>query len=119
MRTILGMHLVIIQTLDCIFFSVVQGYHNYCHLAWGSNITAGHKSHLLQKKAVRIADHRHFLAHTEPICKRLRIVKIVDMFQISIWKFYYKLIQFNSIQFNSLLQTKVHIQVHIYIYINK
>ena len=41
--------------------------------------------------AVRIVDHRHFLAYTEPICKRLRIVKIVDMFQISIWKFYYKL----------------------------
>ena len=31
-------------------------------------------------------------AHTEPICKRLRIAKIVDMFQISIWKFYYTLI---------------------------
>ena len=57
---------------------------HYCHLAWGSNITAGHKLHLLQKKAVRIVDHRHFLAHTEPICKRLRIVKIVDMFQTSI-----------------------------------
>ena len=66
-------------------------YFNYCHLAWGSNITAGHKLHLLQKKAVRIVDHRHFLAHTELICKRLRIVKIVDMFQTSIWKFYYKL----------------------------
>ena len=32
------------------------------------------------------------LAHTEPICKRLRIAKIDDMFQISIWKFYYTLI---------------------------
>ena len=57
----------------------------------GSNRTAGHKLHLLQKKAVRIVDHRHFLAHTELICKRLRIVKIVDMFQISRWKLYYKL----------------------------
>ena len=37
----------------------------------GSNITAGHKLHLLQKKAVRIVDRRHFLALTEPICKKI------------------------------------------------
>ena len=46
---------------------------NYCHLAWGSIIIAGHKLHLLQKNAVRIVDHRHSLAHTEPTCKRLTI----------------------------------------------
>ena len=64
--------------------SLILPHFNYCHLAWGSNITAGHKLHLLQKKAVRIVDHRHFLAHTEPIYKRLRIIKIVDMFQFLI-----------------------------------
>ena len=79
------------DVLLTIYNSLNLPHFNYCHLAWSSNITAGHKLHLLQKKAVRIVDHRHFLAHTEPICKRLRIVKIVDMFQISIWKFYYKL----------------------------
>ena len=72
------------DVLLTIYNSLILPHFNYCHLAWGSNITAGHKLHLLQKKAVRIVDHRHFLAHTEPICKRLRIVKIVDMFQISI-----------------------------------
>ena len=79
------------DVLLTIYNSLILPHFNYCHLAWGSNITAGHKLHLLQKKTVRIVDHRHFLAHTEPICKGLRIVKIVDMFQISIWKFYYKL----------------------------
>ena len=64
-----------------IYNSLILPHFNYCHLAWGSNITAGHKLHLLQKKAVRIVDHRHFIAHTEPICKRLRIVKIVGMFK--------------------------------------
>ena len=72
------------DVLLTIYNSLILPHFNYCHLAWGSNITAGHKLHLLQKKAVRIVDHRHFLAHTELICKRLRIVKIVDMFQISI-----------------------------------
>ena len=67
-----------------IYNSLSLPYLNYCHLAWDSNITAGHKLHLLQMQAVRIVDHRHFFAQTEPICKRLRIVKIVDIFQILI-----------------------------------
>ena len=57
--------------LGLIISSNMKWKKTYC-----SNITAGHKLHLLQKKAVRIVDHRHVLAHTEPICKRLRIVKI-------------------------------------------
>ena len=55
------------DVLLTIYNSLILPHFNYCHLAWGSNITAGHKLHLLQKKAVRIVDHRHFLAHTEPI----------------------------------------------------
>ena len=77
------------DVLLTIYNRLIFPHFSYCHLAWGSNITAGHKLHLLQKKAVRIRDHEHFLAHTEPICKKLRIVKIVDMFQNSIWKFHY------------------------------
>ena len=79
------------DVLLTIYNSLILPHFDYCHLAWRSNIIAGHKLHLLQKKAVRIVDHRHFLSNTEPICKRLRIIKIVDMLQISMWKFYYKL----------------------------
>ena len=32
-----------------------------------------------------------FVAHTEPICKYLQLLKVTDMFRFSIWKFYYKL----------------------------
>ena len=64
---------------------------NYCLLAWGSNKKAGHKLHLLQKKALRIIHGSHYIAHTEPICKILQVVKLTDMFRISAWKFYYKL----------------------------
>ena len=80
-----------VDVLLTIYNSLILPHFNFCHLAWGYKIIAGHKLHLLCMKAVRIVDHRHFLAHTEPICKKVRIVKIVDMFQISIWKLYYKL----------------------------
>ena len=64
---------------------------NSCLLAWGSNIKARHKLHLLQKK-LRIIDGSHI---TLPILnqsvKKLQVVKLTDMFRISAWKFYYKL----------------------------
>ena len=52
------------DVLLTIYNSLIFPHFNYCHLARGSKIIAGHKLHLLQKKAVRIVDHRHFLAHT-------------------------------------------------------
>ena len=51
--------------------ALIMPHFNYCLLAWGSNIKAGHKLHLLQKKALRIIDGSHYIAHTEPICKKL------------------------------------------------
>ena len=64
---------------------------HYCLLAWGSIIKNGHKLHLLQKKAVRNINNSHYIAHANPIFKKLHMVKVTDMFRITIWKFYYKL----------------------------
>ena len=64
---------------------------HYCLLVWGSNVKDGHKLHLLQKKAIRVISNSHYIAHTEPICKRLHTLKVSDMFRLAIWKFYYKL----------------------------
>ena len=56
-----------------------------------SVVKENHSLHLLQKKALRIITNSDYLAHTEPLCKRLRILKISDMFSVALWKFYYKL----------------------------
>ena len=55
---------------------------NYCHLVWSCNIHEEHMIHLLQKKALRIITNSYFIAHSEPLCKRLRVVKVIDMFEI-------------------------------------
>ena len=41
---------------------------------------------------MRIIDNSHYIAHTEPICKVHRILKVSDLFSIALWKFYNKLI---------------------------
>ena len=82
---------------------------HYCLLAWGSTINNGHKFHLLQKKAIRIINNSHYIAHTDPIFKKLHMVKVTDMFRIAIWKLYYKLINnllppyFNYMKHNLLV----------------
>ena len=38
----------------------------------------------MQKKAVRIITHSNYIAHTEPLCKQYRIIKLTDIFSLAI-----------------------------------
>ena len=58
---------------------------------WGATISDGNLLHRLQKKALRLISSSNYIAHTEPICKKMFLLKLTDMFPIAVWKFYYKL----------------------------
>ena len=79
------------EVLLTIYNSLIVPHFNYCLLAWGLKVVEGHSIHLFQKKALRIITDNDFIAHSEPICKQLHLVKVTDMYKIAIWKFYYKL----------------------------
>ena len=79
---------LVLQTL---YNTLIPPYFNYCILVWGATINEGNPLHLLQKKALRLISNSNYIAHTEPICKNLRLLKLTDMFSIAVWKFYYKL----------------------------
>ena len=79
------------SVLITIYNTLILPHFHYCLLLWGSVVKENHSLHLLQKKALRIITNSDYLAHTEPLCKRLRILKISDMFSVALWKFYYKL----------------------------
>ena len=49
-------------------------------------------SHLLQKRALRIVKNTDYVAHSEPMCKGQRLLKMPDMFRFTLWMFYFKLI---------------------------
>ena len=44
------------------------------------------------RKIIRIITNEDCIAHSEPICKRLNLLQVTGMFGLTIWKFYYKLI---------------------------
>ena len=79
------------SVLLLLYNTLVVSHFNYCLLIWGSKITNGHSLHKLQKKALRIINNCDYVAHTEPICKTLSLLKVTDMFVIAVWKFYFKL----------------------------
>ena len=79
------------SVLVTIYNTLVPPHFHYCLLLWGSVVKENHSLHLLQKKALRIITNSDYLAHTEPIRKKLRILKISDMFSVALWEFYYKL----------------------------
>ena len=73
------------------YTTLIVPHLQYCLILWGSGIKENHPLHLLQKKALRIITNSHYIAHSEPIFKAVRCLKITDMFSVAIWKFYFKL----------------------------
>ena len=57
---------------------------SYCILIWGSRIDGNHRLLLLQKKAVRIITNQDYIAHIEPLCKLLNVLKVSDLFVCSL-----------------------------------
>ena len=56
--------------LHTIYNTLIMPHNSYCLLNWGSKIHIGHRLLLLQKKALRMIDDSHYIAHTEPKCKK-------------------------------------------------
>ena len=52
-------------------------------LLWGSVNKKKHSLHLLQKKALPKFTNSDYVAHTELICKKLKILKFLDMFSVA------------------------------------
>ena len=79
------------EILLTLYNTLILPHLSYCILVWGSNIKNNHPLLLLQKKAVRNIANEDYIAHSEPLCKSLNILKVPDIFTCSLWKFYYKL----------------------------
>lgn len=68
---------------------MILPYLTYGIINWGHLWSRLEKT---QKKAVRTVAKAKFNAHTEPLMKRLKILKIKDLYDNSLYKFYHRLI---------------------------
>ena len=73
--------------LKTIYSALVQPHLNYGILLWGKNIKRILK---LQKWALRAITSSKFNAHTDPLFIELKLLKVQDIYKLSILKFFYK-----------------------------
>ena len=77
--------------LRMLYNSLILPHLSYEILTWGAKTIGDDKLQLIQKRCIRIISNSSYIAHTEPICKDLRIINSPDMHSVAMWKFYYKL----------------------------
>ena len=79
------------KSLFMIYNSFILSYISYCNIVWGnSNKLNIDKIFRLQKKALRICTHSHYIAHTDPIFYNLKTLKIDDIHTFQTAIFMYK-----------------------------
>ena len=76
-------------TLKLLYNSLIVPHLQYGILTWGFQNTRISK---LQKRAMRIITCSKYNAHTAPIFKDLKLLKLDDIFKLSLLKFNYKLV---------------------------
>ena len=76
------------EVLLTLYNSLFLPYLNYGMLSWKSKLKEVIK---LQKKVVRIISGARYNAHTEPIFKKLNLLKVSDLYLLHAYKFCYKL----------------------------
>ena len=77
-----------LSTLKLLYNSLILPHLQYVILSWGFEHSRVFK---LQKRGVRIISLSKYNAHTEPIFKKLKMLKLEDIFNLSLLKFQYKL----------------------------
>ena len=70
-----------------IYNSLILSQLHYGILCWGFY---GKKLFKMQKKAVRVIAHEKYNAHTDPIFKKYKLLKLDDIFKLQCLKFYYR-----------------------------
>lgn len=80
-------HFLPLNAKVLIYNSLILSHLNFSILAWGYQCDRIVK---LQKRIVRIISLSKYNAHTEPIFKNLKLLKIQDILKLQQYKFYYK-----------------------------
>ena len=80
-------HILPKNVLRMLYCSLILPYLNYSLLAWGFDLVRLNK---LQKRAIRTITCSKYNAHTEPIFRKLNLLKLEDIFTLNLLKFYFK-----------------------------
>jgi len=79
------------STLITLYNALFMSFLQYGIVAWGQTFDSYIEPLFkLQKRAVRAISHQPFLAHSLPIFKDLKLLRIVDIFKLKLLSFVYE-----------------------------
>lgn len=81
-----------VQIKVLLYNSLLLSHINYCIMAWGYQ---GNRVMKIQKKAMRIITLNKYNSHTEPLFKKLNLLKVEDILKLQELKFYFRYIHKN------------------------
>ena len=76
------------RVLLLLYNTLILPHLHYGIILWGHEHV---KVSLVQKKVIRYVSNSHYLAHTEPLFKKFKALKVEDIFKTDVLKFYFKL----------------------------
>ena len=87
--------------------SLIYSYLNYCNVIWGGAYdTVLEPLFILQKKAIRLISNSHYLEHTAPLFKSLKLLNIYQIFKYNCLLLVHKCTQDNYFpEFKKKLQS--------------
>ena len=77
--------------MNTLYYSLILSHLQYCTLLWANTYkTCLNKLRILQKKAIRIITQSHYLAHTDPLFSKLKLLKLDDLYKHQLGIYMYK-----------------------------
>lgn len=80
-------HFIPIEVRILLYNTLILPHLNYGILSWGFNPGRLEK---LQKRAIRVVANAKYNSHTEPLFKKLQVLKLCDLVELNELKFYFK-----------------------------
>ena len=77
--------------MNTLYYSLILSHLQYCTLLWANTYSIClNKLRILQKKAMRIITQSHYLAHTDPLFSKLKLLKLDDLYKHQLGIYMYK-----------------------------
>ena len=100
--------------LKTLYLTLVYPYLNYCNLIWGSAYASTLiPLVILQKKCIRLICNADFLAHTNPLFKSTKLLKLNQIHEINCAIFLYKCFNYKT-YYNFKMTMITNSQIHHY-----
>ena len=77
--------------MNTLYYSLILSHLQYCALLWANTYSKClNKLRILQPKAIRIITQSHYLAHTDPLFSKLKLLKLDDLYKHQLGIYMYK-----------------------------